>query len=187
MCEDSTITRQITQTNTRLEFDPSNPSFHPVVNPGVNQNVPSLQPGRKITDTMYCTDCHNADPSSAVKGPHGSQFSPLLAYNYDTQDQTEESQFAYQLCYQCHSRNSILADESFPHKVHLDDKTPCSVCHDPHGISSNQGSPMTNSHLINFDIAIVNPEAATGRLEFQDLGTFRGQCFLSCHNSEHVC
>ena len=40
----SRITRQITQTNTRLEFDPSGPSFHPVAAPGVNRNVPSLIP-----------------------------------------------------------------------------------------------------------------------------------------------
>ena len=34
--------RQIAQTNTRLEFDTLNPSYHPVAGPGKNTNVPSL-------------------------------------------------------------------------------------------------------------------------------------------------
>ncbi len=181
----SGITRDITQTNTRLEFDPSNPSFHPVISPGVNQNVPSLKSPMTVATMIYCTDCHNSDSTSGTKGPHGSDYSPLLAHNYDTSDYTSESEFAYELCYKCHSRNSILNDESFPdHRKHIN-KAPCSACHDAHGISSAQGTTLNNSHLINFDTSIVRPDMMGGRLEFEDLGVFRGRCYLKCHNKKH--
>ena len=190
---DSTITRQITQTNTRLEFDPSNPSFHPVEALGINQNVPSLKSPWTIASLLSCTDCHNSDSSSGLKGPHGSNYSPLLAYNYETSDFTEESSFAYELCYQCHSRNSILNDESFDkHKKHIVGErghtgggVPCSVCHDAHGISSAQGTTLNNSHLINFDRSVVASDPTTGRLEFVDKGVFKGECYLICHGQKH--
>lgn len=184
---DSVISRQITQTNTMLEFDQSNPSFHPVTARGANMNVPSLISGLDESSIIYCTDCHNSDTSSQVKGPHGSQYPFLLAYQYETEDETEESVFAYELCYQCHDRDSILNDRSFEkHKKHIvDEKTPCSVCHDPHGISYSQGNSTNNTSLINFDMTVVFPDPDTGRLEFEDLGTFRGQCYLECHGEEH--
>jgi len=182
----SNITRQITQTNTRLEFNLTSPSYHPVVGVGVNQNVPSLIPPRTVNTMIYCTDCHSSDPSSNVKGPHGSNFTPMLAYHYDTNDHTSESEYAYQLCYTCHSRNSILNNESFPkHREHIDDKIPCSACHDSHGISAAQGTSSANSHLINFDTVIVSPDIDTGRLEFQDTGIFSGSCYLQCHGKNH--
>jgi len=157
---DSIISRQITQTNTLMEFDRSNPSYHPVTVAGVNQNVPSLVGGLDESSVIYCTDCHNSDSSSQVKGPHGSQHPFLLAYRYETDDDTEESPAAYELCYRCHDRESILNDESFDkHKKHIkNEKTPCSVCHDPHGISFSQGNSVNNSNLINFDTSVVFPE-----------------------------
>jgi predicted CXXCH cytochrome family protein len=182
----STITRKITQRNTRLEFDPSAYSFHPVVSPGVNQNVPSLKPPMTTATMIYCTDCHNSDNASGAKGPHGSNYPNLLAYRYDTSDYTQESSYSYQLCYKCHSRNSILNNESFTkHAEHLQEQIPCSVCHDAHGISSVQGTQLNNSHLINFDTTIVRPDPTTGRLEFEDTGTYHGRCYLRCHNQTH--
>ena len=182
----STITRQITQTNTRLEFDPSAFSFHPVVAPGANQNVPSLKAPMTAATMIYCTDCHNSDSASGAKGPHGSNYPNLLAYRYETSDYTQESSYSYQLCYRCHSRNSILNNESFTkHTEHLQQQIPCSACHDAHGISSVQGTRFNNSHLINFDTTIVRPDPATGRLEFEDTGTFHGRCYLQCHNTIH--
>ncbi|NIR66875.1 MAG: hypothetical protein GWO10_24640 [candidate division Zixibacteria bacterium] len=183
---ESGITRKITQTNTRLEFDPSNPSFHPVVSIGINQNVPSLRTPMTLATVIYCTDCHNSDSATGTKGPHGSNYPNLLAYRYETSDFTQESEFSYELCYQCHSRNSILNDESFSkHSKHLSEQIPCSACHDPHGISSAQGTQSNNSHLINFDISIVSPDSTTGRLEFEDMGVFHGQCYLVCHGKQH--
>jgi predicted CXXCH cytochrome family protein len=182
---ESKITRAITQTNTRLEFDPSGPSFHPVISPGVNKNVPSLKPPMTVASMIYCTDCHSSSSDSGVKGPHGSDYSPLLSHNYDTSDYTSESEFTYGLCYKCHSRNSILNNESFPkHREHLQQQIPCSACHDAHGISLAQGTRLNNTHLINFDSTIVQADT-TGRLEFEDTGVFHGQCFLNCHNRQH--
>lgn len=181
-----TIPRQITQTNTTLEFDQTNPSYHPVTFRGKNLNVPSLKSGLDESSRIYCTDCHSSDSTSQAKGPHGSIYPYLLAKRYETDDGTEEAPSTYELCYNCHDRESILGDESFPeHSSHIvDEKTPCSVCHDPHGISFSQGNAVNNTNLINFDISVVFPDS-TGRLDFEDLGTFRGQCYLQCHDTEH--
>jgi predicted CXXCH cytochrome family protein len=180
------IARQIDQFDTRLEFNLANPSFHPVESRGVNLQVPSLLSPYTVNSLINCTDCHNNDDPMGPKGPHGSSFEYLLERNYITLDFTEENPSTYALCYKCHSRQSILDDQSFAkHKEHIqDEKTPCSACHDPHGISNTQGNPINNSNLINFDLKIVSPDSR-GRLQFTDQGTFRGQCFLNCHGKEH--
>lgn len=181
------IPRQITQTNTRLEFDQANPSYHPVTFQGVNRNVPSLISGLDESSRIYCTDCHSSDSTSEGKGPHGSIYPYLMAYRYETDDGTEETPSTYELCYKCHDRQSILGNESFSeHKKHIvDEKAPCSVCHDPHGISFSQGNAVNNSNLINFDISVVSEDPITKKLQFEDLGTFKGQCFLKCHDETH--
>ena len=180
------ITRQIDQLNTRLEFDLSNPSFHPVEYQGVNPDVPSLLQPYSITSIISCIDCHNNNDSNGPRGPHGSSFEFLLEREYRTLDYTPESSLNYALCYKCHSRDSILNNQSFSkHSLHIvDQRTPCSACHDAHGISSLKGNPVNNSHLINFDLTIVNRNSL-GRLEFDDLGRLTGQCFLYCHGKEH--
>jgi predicted CXXCH cytochrome family protein len=183
------ITRQIDQLNTRLEFDPASASFHPVAAAGVNPNVPSLLAPYTASSRVLCTDCHNNDSATGPKGPHGSMNAFLLARNYSTADNTMESPWTYELCYSCHSRASILADQSFKgpvgHGKHVVDKnTPCSACHDAHGISNTQGNPVNNAHLINFDLAIVQPDRQ-GRLYYQKTGTYSGQCYLNCHGKDH--
>ncbi|MBI4602055.1 MAG: hypothetical protein HY721_08845 [Planctomycetes bacterium] len=188
---DLVVSRVIVQPNKRLQFQPTNPSFHPVGNPGANSNVPSLLPPLTTSSVIACGDCHASDDTRRLggtgpAGPHGSVHDPLLALRCDTLDYSVESPAAYALCYRCHQRDSILGDRSFEeHKKHVvDAMAPCSACHDPHGISSAQGTAQKNSHLINFDRSIVFPNSA-GRLEFIDLGTFRGQCYLTCHGEEH--
>jgi hypothetical protein len=159
---------------------------------GKNTDVPSLIPPRTVSDTIYCSDCHGSPSSKKAggvgpDGPHGSTFAPILIARYETSDGTSESPQSYALCYRCHDRSSILGDESFSkHKKHVQEKnTPCSVCHDAHGISSSQGTAAANSHLINFDTSIVRPDPETGRLEFRDLGSGRGECYLLCHGERH--
>lgn len=185
------VSRNNVQPNKRLQFQPTNPSFHPVGNPGLNPSVPSLIPPLTTSSLITCGDCHGSDATRALggtgpAGPHGSIFRPLLVRRYEVLDFSFESPAAYALCYRCHQRDSILRDDSFKgHRLHVvDQRTPCSACHDPHGISSSQGDSTNSSHLINFDRAIVLPNAA-GRLEFEDLGRFRGQCYLSCHGVDH--
>ncbi len=186
------VSRVIIQTNTRLEFDVGNPSFHPIEGPGRNANVPSLITPLTSNSVISCTDCHNNDNGpgaggSGPAGPHGSNFSPLLERNYSTADNASESAFAYALCYKCHSRSSILGNQSFKeHKKHIvGEKAPCAACHDAHGISATQGNSLNNAHLINFDTTIVSPNSQGVGPVFEDLGTFKGQCNLVCHGKDH--
>lgn len=189
------VTRQITQTNTRLEFQTTNPSYHPVMGPRNNRDVVSLIAPLRVGSVISCTDCHNSDlastaPVTGAYGPHGSIYSPLLVDNYTTQDFTTESARAYALCYRCHDRTSILADESFPlHSRHIvRGRASCAACHDPHGVSRRQGNSRSNSSLINFDRSVVSGAGGVlgSRIEYEDQGSFRGSCTLTCHGVAHV-
>jgi predicted CXXCH cytochrome family protein len=170
--------RLFPETNVRLEFNPSNASYHPVVAAGANSNVPSLISPLTESSIIYCTDCHASDDDTAPSGPHGSTNEHILKARYSTQDNRREQSNLYALCYSCHSRNSILGDNSFKeHDKHLDSAdAPCNACHDPHGSSGN-------THLINFDLNIVSPR--NGVLLFEDLGQFKGRCTLRCHGENH--
>ena len=172
--------------NVRRQFLPTAASAHPVAFASRRTGeVPSLLPQYRTRLLISCQDCHN-DPDAIgvggtqVNGPHGSRFDYLLAARYETRDFTSESPQAYALCYRCHDRNSILANESFPHhQTHVvRGRSPCSACHAPHGVS---GGSAQNAHLINFDISIVG-----GERFYVDTGRFRGSCTLTCHGVRHV-
>ena len=172
-------------TNTRLEFDPANASYHPVVAPARNPLLSGLQPGFAPSSLILCTDCHNSDNPGLANGPHGSNYEPILERQYQLQDPSPESYQAYALCYKCHSRSAVFSDHNgFPHQKHVVElQTPCATCHDAHG-------SRNSAHLINFMVrgktgtTVVSP-SGSGRLEFQDLGPGQGQCYLSCHGSDH--
>ena len=185
------ISRQIVQKNTRLQFDPSAVSFHPVEAAGRNLDVPSLVPSLTTSSLIYCTDCHNSDTStlaggSGPRGPHGSNVSPVLIAAYDTVDGTTESAAAYALCYRCHERTTLLSNQTFPHSKHIvDQHTPCSICHDSHGIASAQGNSTNNARLINFDNSVVLPLADGTRASYTSTGARAGTCTMLCHGVEH--
>ncbi len=186
----SPTSRQIEQNNVRFEFDIGNPSFHPVAGPGVNPDCPSLISPLNENSVIFCTDCHASDGAGSPAGPHGSTYPQILKYNYSTADYTPESYQAYELCYQCHDRNIITGRNfhgNFQRRVHrkhvVGENISCNACHDPHGISSTQGNSTNNSHLINFDLSIVQPW--NGQLRYEDTGSFSGRCFLSCHGVVH--
>lgn len=187
----NTITRLVSSRNTRNEFSPSSPSFHPVEIRGVNPDVPSLIAPLSPSSVIYCSSCHNNDGAQpnivGSSGPHGSNFAFLLARQYQTGDSIAESPQAYALCYGCHDRDNLMADNSFKeHKKHVQDqRAPCSICHDPHGIDSTKGNPTNNAHLINFDPSVVTSDPVTGRLEYRSGGTGTGDCFLRCHSVNH--
>jgi len=187
----SRTTRQIAQTNTRLEFQTTNPSHHAILGAGRSTNVPSLIAPLTTSSIIKCTDCHNnnAGPGAGgtgPAGPHGSTFAPLLERQYVVADNTTESTASYALCYKCHSRTSILNNATFAeHSKHISsERTPCNVCHDPHGISGTQGNATNNSRLINFDTTVVRP-SSSGALRFESTGTNRGRCYLTCHGANH--
>lgn len=186
------IARQSDATSLRMAFSPTNPSYHPVVGSSPSADTVSLAPGLTRGDMIRCTDCHNNDTGPraggmGADGPHGSSFDFLLERNYTVRDDTAESQYEYDLCYKCHERSSILGDESFSlHRKHIEkENTPCSACHDPHGVSTALGGGSDHTHLINFDVRIVLPEPSTRQMTFRDLGRFRGSCTLLCHGEEH--
>lgn len=187
------INRQIAQNNTRLEFAATAISYHPVVTTGRNTEMPSLLPPWTTTSIMHCSECHASETAHSAGGvgpggTHGSNFPGLLNGRYEMADNTSESGAAYALCYRCHDRSNILSEtaSSFSeHRRHIvEERTPCSACHDAHGIASTQGNAVNNSHLINFDTRIVTPNSR-GRMEYRDLGRFTGECFLRCHGVEH--
>ena len=184
------IERQAPGTDLSRVFSTAAPSFHPVQGPGRNPDVPSLIPPLNEASMIYCTDCHGSDSDGAGggAGPHGSNHEFLLRRPYQTGADVTETPTAYGLCYGCHSRQSILSGQSFPyHRLHVvDRRTPCSACHDPHGIDPAWGTTTANAHLINFDLSLARPEAAGGRLEYRSLGPRAGECYLTCHGVAHT-
>ncbi len=186
------VNRQLAQVDKRLQFEFPGPSFHPVVALGNNNDVPSLLPPYTESSYIYCTDCHASDTGpgaggSGPAGPHGSMYDHILERRYNLLDGIGYTPVQYQMCFKCHSQTSLLNDDSFDeHDKHIrGEDAPCSVCHDPHGISSTQGNSVNNSHLINFDLSVVSADPGTGRLEFIDLGNKHGRCYLTCHGERH--
>lgn len=202
------VQRIVPDTNKRLAFDPSNPSFHPVFAMGRPTGVPSipstLEPAMTPSSMISCTSCH-ADDEGTSNGPHGSAWAPILRERYETADGTRESFESYALCYRCHDRTSILSDRSFReksfgkttasgggHRGHLEDGAPCAACHDPHGIyefgtfgPSGTGPTGSHTHLVNFDRTVVAPREGSTVPVFTDTGTFSGSCSLVCHGFDH--
>lgn len=184
------ITRQIAQGNLRLKFQTTNASFHPISAPGRSSNVPSLVAPWTTTSILKCSDCHNNSTGPGAggtgpNGPHGSNFAPILERQYVTTDNTAYAVSNFALCFKCHSSTSIMADASFgKHNKHIaGERTPCSVCHDAHGVPA-PGTTTSNSRLINFDTSVVGP-SSSGILRFDQTGTNRGSCYLTCHGKNH--
>jgi predicted CXXCH cytochrome family protein len=160
--------------NIAQDFDSRNASFHPVETAGRNSRVPSLRAPLSTGSTIACSDCHGNDDSFGPKGPHGSNYAHILKANYTTESGPESSS-AYDLCYGCHSRNSILNDQSFKsHKRHVVySSISCFACHASHG-------SKTYENLIAFDNRIVLPNSQ-GQLYFIQLLPGKPRCFLNCH------
>lgn len=170
-CHSDSINLPSSSSNMRLEFDPANASYHPVERVAKGRSTSlfkDLPQGSFIT----CTQCHE---------PHGSDYPPLLRVNYTVADGAE-SLYAYELCYTCHNRDSILSNQSFKgsqsndygHKEHIVyQKASCYTCHASHGSS-------TNPHLMEF-----NPSVVTGAGQYLDYGSGRAQCNLTCHSKVH--
>jgi predicted CXXCH cytochrome family protein len=167
-----------------LRFDSNNPSYHPVTNVVKSTNIPSASGlslrqailingtnTRTLTTTsqIYCSDCHD---------PHGSPVTHLLnaAYYTESTSPTSFNSLDYDLCFRCHDQNVLFSSNSSfpPHQFHVQSKlVPCSVCHDPHGVTS------TNAHLINFDLRFVSP--TTPVPVYQSMAP--KSCTVSCHST----
>ena len=183
--------RVLVQNNVRLEFATNNPSFHPVVGARNNPDVvPNLLPPNTATTVLYCTSCHASDGTGSPAGPHGSTFPHILKLQFNTISYANginvpESAQNYALCYSCHNRTNILAGtNSFVKHPKHTAKVSCNVCHDPHGISSTQGTSVNHSNLINFRTDIITPDR-NGILKYVDTGLRTGECYLTCHGRDH--
>lgn len=165
--------------NIGAEFDPTNESFHPVEAVGKNSFVPSLVTQLSTTEKISCGSCHgNSDPGGP-QGPHGSDYDSLLVAEYLTSDGLETAK-AYELCYMCHDRSSILRDDSFKrHNLHvLQNDTSCFTCHASHGSRMDR-------HLISFNDAVVAPSANSGGPLYLPVAGGAPKCYLSCHGADH--
>lgn len=203
------VNRVLNTMDKRKVFDPTNqtltPSFHPIIARGRNNSVPSLpsqdEPSYNVNSTILCTSCHDSDRSNKIggtgpSGPHGSIYSPILRQRYEMNIGASESFSTYSLCYRCHNRDNILSDASFQknttstlggHSRHLlsGGGTPCSVCHDPHGVYDTQQTTGSHTNLINFDTTVVLPVSGQTFPLFTDTGAFSGTCTLVCHGVTH--
>jgi hypothetical protein len=187
------VNRQHVQTNTRLEFSPANPSYHPVLAAGASTDVPSLISPLTVASTIACTDCHNNDSATGARGPHGSVYRPILERQLVLTHGSTDDQMANSLCYKCHDRGTLRGDGpgdvSFSeHQKHVEElpaatggPASCAACHDPHGV---QAAAANASHLINLDLDYVSP-SGSGQLKYEDLGNRTGQCYLTCHGEDH--
>jgi predicted CXXCH cytochrome family protein len=195
--------RATIEVNLRRVFEPSGASAHPVIGPGRNPVVPSLIAPLTASSVIYCSDCHASNDTRASggtgpRGPHGSIYRNLLERNYLTQDGTPESVDSYALCYKCHKREVVLSTQSsFPlHPGHVSPgaaatlasaiPTPCSACHNAHGISSLVGAPAYNAHLIDFDLNVVKALPGQAAPRYTASGGRGGSCALVCHGKTHA-
>lgn len=174
--------RQIVQNNTRLEFATTNPSHHAVAGPGKSSNVPSLIAPWTTASIVKCGDCHNnnAGPGAGgtgPKGPHGSTNPKLLERPYATGTPTTND-----ICYKCHSRTVVTGRAPHNRSAHL--RYGCKACHDPHGISSTQGTAQYNSRLINLSTADNTP-VGTGTAARMYIDTVGKRCYMNCHGESH--
>jgi hypothetical protein len=173
--------------------------------PSIPGSDPDMPSNLSTSSIIYCTDCHSdesaANGGSGSRGPHGSQFAPILKRQYETLMGTPENYQNYNLCYRCHSQTSILSDVSFQkntltgtgkggHSGHLGPtaNAPCSVCHDPHGVRDDGGLTGNHSHLINFDTRYVKGPTGLDSPppDYKSNGMFSGSCTLVCHGRTHT-
>lgn len=180
--------RELGQNNVRLDFDPANISFHPVIEPRNNVKLNSLIDPLTTSSIIYCTDCHASDGAGSPAGPHGSIYPQILKANYNRNKSTNllENVSAstlsveFALCAECHNMNEVKnSHQSMQHVLSL---TSCNTCHDPHGFEG--GNEEHNSFLVNMDTDLIFPNS-DGERYIQMNGNGTGKCFLRCHDTRN--
>lgn len=179
LCHADSANLPVDKRNISREFNPANASFHPVEMPGRNSSVPSLIDPMDERSELSCSSCHGNDDLKGPRGPHGSDFPPLLIAKYTIED-GNESHKAYELCYLCHDRNSVLNDESFKrHSLHIQaQSTSCAACHAAHG-------SVDNGNLIDFAADRVFAANTTATAQYIAGSGGQPKCYLTCHGIEH--
>lgn len=185
-CHGSANNKLFYQKDKQKEFDPKNPSFHPVVDIGKNNYLPSLVKELNYESKIKCSSCHGSDErnSKRFKGVHGSDNDYILILPYTKKEEVMLPRF--DLCYKCHRKESILDNQSFAyHREHIEGVksrnwkgTSCSTCHNSHGSTKYK-------FLIDFNPDYVQKDTVTNKIEFVSEGIFSGSCYLRCHNVDH--
>ena len=193
--------RMILEPDQQKRFRASNPSLHPVTVDRRGNGESLLTEFRTSMIRIDCSDCHNSDDSkkagrSGPNGPHASRFEHILMARYEmptagkNQSGCSDYRSSYDLCFRCHADTYVMVSGSAfanagvnEHSRHVVDRcTPCSACHDPHGVPAQRGATTSNNgHLINFD----RDYAASRSLpqpRYQSLISGRGSCTVSCHS-----
>ncbi len=181
-----TSPRKIVQNDIRLEFNPANPSYHPIAAIGKNTSISGLISPLSASSMIYCTDCHAGNGAGASNGPHGSIYPQILKFNYDRTSAYVNSYSAYELCYQCHDQPTTITNHNLLSGTGTHGTlTSCNTCHDPHGISNTQGSISNNSFILNFNLNVVSNNS-NSLLNWTYNSPGSGTCNLSCHGHNHI-
>lgn len=83
-------------------------------------DLPSLRESAFV-GKLDCTSCHNNPEPIGMRGPHTSPYPALLKAPYGREkDALGVAERFNELCYACHSKASIQANQSFPlHNEHI--------------------------------------------------------------------
>ena len=180
-------TRYLGTFNTRIDFNPSNVSYHPVMEEGKNSNPRGLIAPLSAASQVYCSSCHASDGENAPAGPHGSIYQRILKanYNMDKTPQLGKSwpsliQSNFALCFDCHEVNTVTTIHTEISNGHFMETIGCNACHDPHGYEG--GNLSENGYLVNFDQTVIQPNPVNGRMINLD----EKKCFMTCHDPNGV-
>jgi hypothetical protein len=127
------------ETDQAREFNPANPSFHPVLasNSGTAGNTGNVVAPWTRTSLMTCTDCHESDVTTDPNGPHGSASKFILKGPNTTWSSsvtnTSAGMPAGTFCINCHNQN--FSGGRFPGHTNGRHNVACTACHVaiPHG------------------------------------------------------
>ncbi|MFN8526070.1 MAG: cytochrome c3 family protein [Chloroflexota bacterium] len=106
------------ETDQSVEFNPYNPSYHPVAAVGKNPFVRvggssyagSLLRGLTPASNLVCSDCHGSESQTGPTGPHGSNNPWILRGAWNRTVGTDGNQNA--LCFSCHAYNVYSSNAS---------------------------------------------------------------------------
>ena len=102
-------------------FSPGAASRHRIgASPADRLDLPSLR-GLPFQGKLDCTSCHDNPDTTGMRGPHTSPYPFLLKASYGREkDMLGMAERSNELCFTCHSKTSLLANQSFPmHNEHI--------------------------------------------------------------------
>ena len=197
-----------------VEFNPANPSFHPVTKQGTNQttamknslahaNGSKLLWNFKTTDTIRCTNCHAEPTVSNSKGgagqvsaPHASYNASILLRRYEeaANGTSAVGGSDYDLCFGCHSQGPFTNEGSadtnwgdhFKHVGEADLR--CAECHGDIHSTTNAAGSVGSSRLMQFSSNATAYRAGTPLWSPVVTGGVQngGSCALVCHGQRHT-